>query len=296
VNSQGRTKWQPPCWAPPSYVMERPPTQRAGNARHSPSGFSVSPRDGVDNLWTTETAREAKRAPRGMPVHPPQLVHGRHNSPISGPVTREVQPQQVRVQPHGSSFFLPGHIAGKPAHFLFDSGCTTNILSCQFFDTLGVAIKRRLAPYKEGHGTLADGSCIPFCGIIELAGRVHNQNIQETFIVEQLNEDAILGMPFLQRHGCHIDFSKSVMLMGNKELTCVDKLGRSLAGGIQVVRSCTIPGHSRATVHCKVDGGYVSGLGVVESTHGRIRPAHSLNRLMERERSGCSTSNLSQSR
>jgi len=83
----------------------------------------------------------------------------------------------------------------------------------------------------------------------------------------------------LQRHGCHIDFSKSVMVMGHKELTCVDKLGRPRARGIQVVQSCTIPGRSRATVHCKVDGGYSSGLGVVESTHGRIRPAHSLNRL-----------------
>jgi len=141
---------------------------------------------------------------------------------------------------------------------------------------------RRLAPYEGGHGTLADESCIPFCDIIELAGRVRDQNIQETFIAGQLNEDAILGMPFLQRHGCHIDFSKSAMVMGNKELTCVDKLGRSLAGEIQVVRSCTIPSRSRATVHCKVNGGYFSGLGVVESTHGRIRPAHSLNRLTER--------------
>jgi len=228
--------------------MERPLTRRVGNSRHSPPGFSVSPCDGVDNLWTTETAREATRAPRGMPLHPPQLFHGCHNSPIPGPVTREVQPRPVRVQPHESSFFLPGHIAGKPTHFLLDSGCTTNILSPQFFDTLGVAIKR-LASYEGDHGTLADGSCIPFCGIIKLAGRVRNQNIQEIFIVGQLNEDAILGMPYLQRHRCHINFSKSVKLMGDKELTCIDKLGRSLAGGIQVVRNCTIPGHSRATVH-----------------------------------------------
>jgi len=104
------------------------------------------------------------------------------------------------VQPHGSSFFLPGHIAGKPAHFLLDSGCTTNIFTRQFFDTLGVAIKKRLAPYEGVHGILADRSCIPFCGIIELAGRVRGQNIQEMFIVGQLNEDAILGMPFLQQH------------------------------------------------------------------------------------------------
>jgi len=283
VKFQGRTKWRPPRWAPPpSHATERPPTRRVGSSRHSPPGFSVSPRDGVDNLQTTETAREATRAPRGVPSHPPQLVRGHHNSPIPGPVTREVQPCQVRVQPHGSSFFLPGHIAGKPAHFLLDSGCTTNILSRQFFDTISVVIKKRLAPYEGGHGILAEGSCIPFCGIIELAGRVRDQNIQETFIIGQLNEDAILGMPFLQRHGCHIDFSKSVMLMGDKELTCVDKLGRSLAGGIQVVRHCTIPAHSRATVHCKVDGGYLSGLGVVENTHARIRPAHSLNRLTER--------------
>jgi len=72
------------------------------------------------------------------------------------------------------------------------------------------------------------------------------------------------------------------MLLGDKELTCVDKLGHPLAGGIQVVGNCTIPGHSRATVHCKVDGGYLSGLGVVKSTHARIWPAHSLNRLAER--------------
>jgi len=88
-------------------------------------------------------------------------------------------------------------------------------------------------------------SCIPFCGIIELTGRVRDQNIQETFIVRQLNEDAILGMPFLQRHGCHIDFSKSVMVMGHKELTCVDKFGCPLVRGIQVVQSCTIPDRYR---------------------------------------------------
>jgi len=230
----------------------------------------------------TETVREATRTLRGVPLHPPQLAHSRHHSPIPGPVTREVQPRQVRMQPHGSSYFLPGKIAGKPAYFLLDSGCTTNILSRQFFDTLGVTVKKGLAPYEGDHGTLADGSCIPFYGIIELTGHIRDQTIQETFIVGQLNEDAILGMPFLQRHGCHIDFSKSVLLMGDRELACVDKFGRPLAGEIQVVRSCTIPGHSRAIVYCKVDSGYLSGLGVVESTHARIQPARSLNRLAER--------------
>jgi len=210
-----------------------------------------------------------------MPSHPPQLVHGRSSEfrqPKSEgicprtprPISRKGQPRQVQMQSLGRSYFLPGKIAGKSANFLLDSGCTTNLLSRQFFDTFSTKVRNGLAPYEGDHGTLADRSSIPFYGIIELTGRVRDQIIQETFIVGQLNEDAILGLPFLQRHGCCINFRNFAMLMGNRELACVDKFGRPLAGGVQVVRNCTIPGHSRATIRCKVDGSQVSRLGVVE--------------------------------
>jgi len=33
--------------------------------------------------------------------------------------------------------------------------------------------------------------------------------IHETFIVSQLKEDAILGMPFLEKHQCQMNFQKS---------------------------------------------------------------------------------------
>jgi len=78
------------------------------------------------------------------------------------------------MQPHGSSYFLPGKIAGKPANFLLDSGCTTNLLIRQFFDTLSAKVRNGLEPYEVDHGTIADGSCIPFYGIIELTGHVRN--------------------------------------------------------------------------------------------------------------------------
>jgi len=188
----------------------------------------------------------------------------------------------VRVQPHGDSYFLPGKVAGSLVTFLLDSGCTTNLLSQRVFDTLPLKEKRELAPYTGEPGTLADGSRIPFYGIIELTGRVRDQAIQETFVISQLEEDAILGMPFLKRHGCRIDFHKSAMLMAGKELTCVDKSGRPLAGGVQVVRNCTIPGRSRATIHCRVNDSQISGLGAVKGAHTKIQLANSLNRLTER--------------
>jgi len=148
----------------------------------------------------------------------------------------------VSAQPYGSSHFLPGKLASKAATFLLDTRWTTNLLSWRLFDTLSARDQANLEPYEGEHGTLADGSCIPFYGVIELTGRVRDQVISETFIDSQLKEDAILGMPFLERHKCHIDFNKWAVMMARHELACVDRFSGSLVGGVQVVRRCTVPG------------------------------------------------------
>jgi len=103
-----------------------------------------------------------------------------------------------------------------------------------------------------------------------------------TFIVSQLKEDPISGMPFLQRHRCHIDYSKSAVVMAGRELVCVDRFGRPLVGGVQVVQCCTVPGRSRATVRCRVNCSEISKLGVVEGALGAVQLANSLIRLDER--------------
>jgi len=106
--------------------------------------------------------------------------------------------RSVRVQPRGDSYFLPGKVAGRAVTFLLDSRCATNLLSRRVFDTLPPKDKAGMEPYTEEHGTLVDRSCIPFYGIIELTGHVRDQAIRETFIVSQLEKDAIFGMPFLK--------------------------------------------------------------------------------------------------
>jgi len=197
-------------------------------------------------------------------------------------VAKSEQAGEVRVHPHGDSYFLPGKVTGRDVTFLLDSGCTTNLLSRRVFNTLPLKERRGLAPYTGKPGTLADGSSIPFDGVLKLTGRVRDQAIQEIFVISPLEEDAILGMPFLKRHGCRIDFSKSAVLMAERELTCIDKSGRPLAGSVQAVRKCTVPGRSRATIHCRVNDSQLSGLGVVEGAHTRIQLASSLNRLTDR--------------
>jgi len=70
--------------------------------------------------------------------------------------------------------------------------------------------------------------------------------------------------------------------MAGKEYFCVDKFGRSLVGGVQVVRNCTIPGHSLAIIYCRVSDCQFSRRGFIEGRHTRVQLARSLNRLIDR--------------
>jgi len=197
-------------------------------------------------------------------------------------VAKTKHTEEVRIQPHGDSYFLHGKITGKDVTFLLDSGCTTNLLSRRVFSTLPPKERRGLTPYTGEPGTLADGSSLPFDGVLELTRRVRDQTVSEIFVISPVEEDGILGMPFLKRHGCRIDFSRSALLMAGRELTGVDKSGRPLAGSVQAVRKCTIPGRSQATVHCRVNDSRISGLWVVEGAHTSVQLASSLNRLTDR--------------
>jgi len=113
-----------------------------------------------------------RRPSRSHRTQAPTKSQAREVSPAKTERTR-----RVRVQPYGGSYFLPGKVASKAVIFLLNSGCTTNLLSCQLFDTLSAKDKAGLELYQGKHGTLADGSCIPFYSIVELTGRVRDQAI-----------------------------------------------------------------------------------------------------------------------
>jgi len=136
----------------------------------------------------------------------------------------------VSAQPYGGSYFLRGKLARKAATFLLDSECTANLLSRRLFDTFSAKDQDNLEPYEGEHSTLADRSCIPFYGVIDLTGRVRDHVISETFIVSQVKVNAILGMSFLRRHRCHVDFNKLAVVMARRDLACVDRFGQPLEG------------------------------------------------------------------
>jgi len=66
------------------------------------------------------------------------------------------------------------------------------------------------------------------------------------------------------------EFLESAVMMAEKKLACVATFGRPLVGGVQVVRGSMVSRLSQATLNCRVNCKEITGLGVVERTHGAI--------------------------
>ena len=76
-------------------------------------------------------------------------------------VTAEIQSGQPTKRPYEASYFLPGKLAGRPVHYLLDTGCTTNLLGKHVFDKLPPHIRSQREEC-DSHGVMADGTQLLF--------------------------------------------------------------------------------------------------------------------------------------
>lgn len=179
-------------------------------------------------------------------------------------------------KPHEPSYFLPGKIGRCTAKFLIDTGCTTNLLAKHVFDKLPRQIKDEIQSH-ESHGIMADGTRLPFYGLIKAPIRLRDIKTEETFVVSGIKEDAILGMPFLKENKCIIEFEQSTINIGLKSLQCTDRLGRLLTNKVQVVRQTVLPPSTESHVICRINTQAYPPVGVVERSEGSLLVATSLN-------------------
>jgi len=166
--------------------------ERVTKQQYPKTAFSRPPCHSSNGLPTPESGWGPAHPPRGVPSLPLNSARNHRGLSHTGPMARGVSPvkkrhdERARVQPHGISYFLSSKIAGKAVTFLLDSGCTTNLINRQLFDTLSAKLWGKMEPYEGEYGTLADRSYIPFYGVLELTGYVRDRAIRETFIISLL--------------------------------------------------------------------------------------------------------------
>ena len=130
---------------------------------------------------------------------------------------------------------------------------------------------------KNTHGTMADGTQLPFYGAVQLEVRIKGLCLEEVFVVGRVSEDIILGMPFLSEHQCTMTFGVPIISIAGKQIRCTDRHGRQLSNDIQAVRGVTIEPRSEKVILARVTTQSYCPLGVVEGVSDRLPLAASLS-------------------
>ena len=69
---------------------------------------------------------------------------------------------------------------------------------------------------------MAEGIRLYFYGVVHIPIRIRGVKLEEIFVVNQINKDVVLGMPFSARHNGKIYFTRPVTTVGKCEWVCTD--------------------------------------------------------------------------
>ena len=94
--------------------------------------------------------------------------------------------------------------------YLIDTGCNANLVSKRVFDHLPEHIQDEHVNFNM-HSRMVNCTRLPFNGVVPIPIRIRDVKLEEIFVVSQINEDAILGMPFLARHNRRTDFTRPIV-------------------------------------------------------------------------------------
>ena len=232
---------------------------------------------------SSKAGQNASAADRKSASDPERSKQAHEDEPPgqSGPTPDDMAWMACTAQPldrpFGPSYFIPGRVEGKPTLCLIDTGCTTNLLGKHVFDRLPERLKEQLVEC-ETHGMMADGTRLPFYGVVQVRIRLKELLIEERLVVSRISEDVILGMPFLARHSCTIDFNSTQVIVDGRQIECTDRHGRQLASSIQVIRETTIPPETEMTLQCRVTAREYCPVGLIEGRTDGLCLATSVNR------------------
>ena len=124
--------------------------------------------------------------------------------------------------------------------FLVDTGCTTNLLFTHVLDRLPERVKSGLEE-NDSHGIMVNETQLQFHGVLRLPLQVRDVKAEEVFVVSHINDDAILGTPFLVAHNCAMEFNQPIVQIDGKKLKCIDRHGRLLVSSVQVTHELVVP-------------------------------------------------------
>ena len=136
--------------------------------------------------------------------------------------------------------YVCGVLGNQQVQLLIDSGASVSILSSRLFRSLEPGIFKLGG---EGGDRLAtaDGSFCEVEGNLMLNVVLGREHFELEFVVANITDEAILGMPALCKMGCVLDFEKNQLICKGARIQCFDQKRNPFVGKVVVCRTTRVP-------------------------------------------------------
>ena len=118
--------------------------------------------------------------------------------------------------------YVHGVLAGKELQLLIDSGASVSILSSKVYHSLA-RLKPELFGSSRKRLVTADGNSCDVEGSVVLKVAIGKEIFDLEFVVANVTDQAILGMPALSHLGCTLDFSRNSLMCRDIRIPCFDQ-------------------------------------------------------------------------
>ena len=136
--------------------------------------------------------------------------------------------------------FVYGQIAGQNFKFLVDTGASISVLGKQAFEKLPDSVKSMLKPH-DNTVLAAGGTRLSHVGDITLELSLNGQVTVCNFLVADISDDGILGLPFLADTGTRLDFGRKEFIFNEQTVDCFDRENQCISQTVRCAKTVTIP-------------------------------------------------------
>ena len=145
------------------------------------------------------------------------------------------------VRKIGRTLYARMKINEKWLDCLIDTGSEVNLIPAKFSEEMEIRPSTRVLQ-------AANGTCIEVLGEVELKVGVENLELDTTFIVSDQIEEVLIGVDWLQVHGCQISFPENIMSVQNRRIPLLKKMFKDKCNRVILQQDVVIPALSEAVV------------------------------------------------
>ena len=158
--------------------------------------------------------------------------------------------------------YVSGRVNDSPCPLVVDTGSNRTVLRAD-------VLSNQNLPQVPGGLCDVTGRHTPLFGPVEVSLAIGGYASRHTvYVSSELEERGILGLDYLQHHGCTLDLTGMVMTLGGTEIPLYqqERASSARAFRLTVRRAVTLPPRSETLVTCRPVGTRFGSLGMIEAS------------------------------